>query len=96
MELFGVLGLIFPDFLESLEGVKIQRKTERPKRSPKGPGVSAGSNVEKCVGPKRRASSHQEGPRPRPRPDPDPDQSPDPDQTQNQNQNQRQRQRTET
>ena len=86
----------FLDFLESREGIKIQKKTERQKRSPKGPGMSAGSNVEKCVGPKRRASSHQEGPRPRRRPDPEPNQSPYPDQTQNQTQSQRQRQRTET
>ena len=57
--------------MTSLEGVKIQRKIERPKRSPKGPGGSAGSNGEECVGPKRIASSDQEGPRPRPRPDPD-------------------------
>ena len=83
----------FLDFFASREGVKLQRKKGRPKRSPTGPGVSAGSNGEKCVGPKRRASSHQEGPRPGPqtqtraktqtRP------RPDPEQDQNQNQNQR-------
>ena len=73
----------FLDFLASLEGVKTQRKKGRPKRSPKGPGMSASSNGQKCGGPKRKASSHQERPRSRPRPDPN--QSPDPDQTQNQN-----------
>ena len=93
----------FPDFLASLESVKIQRKKGRPKRSPEGPGMSASSpgvsavsNGEKCVGPKRRASSHQAGPRSRPRPVPDPDQSPDPDQTQNQNQNQKTNMSSET
>ena len=62
----------FLDFLASLEGVKIQRKKTSPKRSPEGPGMSAGSNGEKCVGP--------EGEPPPTRKDEDPD----PSQTQSQ------------
>ena len=101
----GDFGVYFGSFLGALgsfsrlfgvPGGCPNSEKGRPKRNPKGPPVCAGSNGEKCVGPKRRASSHQEGPRPRPRPDPEPNQSPYPDQTQNQNQNQRQRQRTET
>ena len=41
-ELFETIGRHFLYFLESMEGVKIERKKSSPKRRPKGPPVCAG------------------------------------------------------
>ena len=77
----------FLDFLASLENIKIQREKGRPKRSPKGPGVSVSIVMgevcrpyrESLLPPERTKIQTQTRPRPEPRPGPDPEPEPEPE-----------------